>query len=383
MLKILYVTGTRAEYGIVRPVLKRIIKEKDLKLQILATGMHLSKEFGNTYKEIERDGFQVDYKVEILLDSDSKAGMAKSYALAVLGFIQAYEQSMPDIVLICGDRVETHAAAIAAAFMTIPIIHLFGGDSAAGSNIDDSLRFSISKFAHVHLVAKESHKQRLLKMGEEPWRISVVGSPAIDTIVNRPRRKDAQILKEFGLDKKTPILLVLQHPTSIKAEESANEISEILAAVVSLKYQAVVIYPNSDAGGREMIKVIERYRKYNFIKIFKNLPHEKYLDLLQVVSVMIGNSSSGLIETPSFQLPVVNVGIRQKGRERSTNVLDAKPEKKEILKAIDCAMNDRAFLKVLKVSKNIYGDGHATERIIKILKNLKIDTKMKQKKIAY
>jgi len=377
------ITGTRAEYGILKPVLNAIKRHPQLDLSLLVTGMHLSIEFGNTVKEIEKDGFNIDFKVDMLLSSDTKEAMAKSLGIGILGVVQAIEIAKPDMTLVCGDRNEPFAAAIASAYLTIPVAHLMGGDTAIGSNIDDSIRHAITKFAHIHFTATKGHAERIIKMGEDPWRVHVVGSPAIDSILYGEKIPSKDLARKFNLDLKSPIILIAQHPTTINAKNAPNEIRETLEAIVELKHQTVLIYPNADAGGRKMIEVIKEYKKYQFIKMFKSIPHKEYLSLMKIASVMVGNSSSGIIEAPSFGLPVVNIGIRQRGRQRGDNVINVGYNRKKIKIVIENAIRDEKFLEKVKKCKNPYGDGKTSERIVKILSEIELTPKLLQKRIIY
>ena len=220
-------------------------------------------------------------------------------------------------------------------------------------------------------------------MGEEPWRVYITGSPAIDAILDTKKSSPQKIAKKFNLDLKKPIILFVQHPTSITAKSAPNEIRETLEAIAELRYQTILIYPNADAGGREMIRVIKEYGKFPFIRIFKSIPSEEYLSLMNIANIMVGNSSAGIIEAPSFHLPVVNIGIRQKGRERAENVIDVDYNKQEIKKAILKALYDKKFKKKVKKCKNPYGDGKASDRIVRVLSRIKINNKLLQKKITY
>ncbi len=383
MRNIMVVTGTRAEYGILRPVLKAIKKDPNLRLSLLVTGMHLSHEFGHTIDEIEKDGFKTDSKIDMLLSSDSKSSMAKSLAIGIMGMVQAIEEANPDLVLVCGDRSEPLAAAISASYLNVPLAHLLGGDTATGSNIDDSIRHAITKFAHIHFVATKAHKERIIRMGEEEWRTHEVGSPAIDSIINDDITPSSELAIKFGLDLAEPLILAVQHPTSVSYENASGEIKETLAALVELGLQTVFIYPNADPGGREMIKSIGEYEKYPFIKFFRSIPHQDYLSLMKNASVMVGNSSSGIIEAASFHLPVVNIGVRQEGRERSDNIIDVGSKKDEIIEGIDKALTDDKFRAKVKNCKNPYGDGKTSDRIVKILREIEIDEKLLRKKMTY
>lgn len=380
MKKIAVVTGTRAEYGILKPVMKAVKLRLKLNLSLIVTGMHLSKEFGYSVSEIEKDGFKIDAKVSMLHIEDTGAAMAKSIGQCVRKMVRAFEKIRPDIVVLLGDRAEILAAAIAATYMNLPIAHLHGGELSG--SVDNLVRHAISKLAHIHFPATKGSAERLIKMGEDPERIFVVGAPALDTILSERLLSSAELSKKYGLDVSKPILLVLQHSVVTEANEAANQMKQTLDAIVGLKHQTVLIYPNADAGGRRMIKVIKRYGRYPFIKSFKNIPFVDYLSLMKVASVMIGNSSSGIIEAPSFHLPVVNIGTRQKGRERSTNVIDVNYDRRAITQAIKKALYDKKFRAKVKKCRNPYGDGNAAQRIVKVLSKTEITPKLLQKKIT-
>ncbi len=381
MRKIAVVTGTRAEYGILKPVLKAIKACPRLDLVLMVTGMHLSKEFGYTIKEIRKDGFKIDAKVEMLYTEDTGAAMAKSIGKCIQKMTEMLERIKPDFIVLLGDRAEMLAGAVAASYMGIPIAHLHGGE--VSGSVDDSVRHAITKLAHIHFPATQESANRIIKMGEDPSKIFIVGAPSLDTILNEKPPERAELSKRYGLDLAKPILLVLQHPVVTEADEAARQIKETLDAIVELKHQTILIYPNADAGGRRMIKVIKKYEKYPFIKSFKSIPYTDYLGLMKVVSVMIGNSSSGIIEAPSFHLPVVSIGTRQKGRERSTNVIDVGYNREEIVEAVKKARHDRKFRAKVKKCKNPYGDGKASQKIVKVLSKIEITPKLLQKKITY
>jgi UDP-N-acetylglucosamine 2-epimerase (non-hydrolysing)/GDP/UDP-N,N'-diacetylbacillosamine 2-epimerase (hydrolysing) len=382
MRKIAAVTGTRAEYGILYSILKAIEDRPELRLLLVVTGMHLSHEFGYTAREIENDGFKIDASVDMLLSSDTLGAMAKSIGLGVIGMAQTWEQLKPDIILILGDRVEPLAAAIAGAYMNIPVAHIHGGDSPRGG-LDEYARHAITKLSHIHFPATEKSGERIVKMGEDKWRVHVVGSPALDVILSEPLLSRKVLTKRFGLDLSQPLVLLVQHPVTTQADEAPKQMRETLDAIVELKYPTVLIYPNSDAGGRRMIEVIREYERYPFLKTFPSLPRREYLSLMKAAGVMVGNSSSGIIEAPSFSLPAVNIGIRQEGRERGKNVIDVGYKKQEILKAVKKALTDKAFLAEVKQCQNPYGDGKSAPRIARILSEIEITPQLLQKKLAY
>ncbi|MFC2010258.1 UDP-N-acetylglucosamine 2-epimerase [Chloroflexota bacterium] len=382
MRKITAVTGARSEYGILYPVLKAIKSSPELQLCLLVTGMHLSHEFGYTTKEIERDKFKIDVKVDMLLGSDTPEAMAKSVGLGIIGMAQAWEQLKPDIVLVLGDRVEPFAAAISAAYMNIPVAHIHGGDSSAGG-IDEYARHAITKLTHIHLPATQKSAKRIIRMGEDEWRVHVVGSPTIDFIMNEPLILADEVARKFKLDLSRPLILMVQHPVTTQIEQASKQIRTTLEAIVETNYPTILIYPNSDAGGRRMIKVIREYERHQSIITFKSLPRKEYLSLMKVASAIIGNSSSGIIDAPSFGLPAVNIGIRQEGRERGDNVIDVGHSKSEIVKAINKALTDTDFLVGVKKCRNPYGDGKASGRITDILSRVEITPELLQKKITY
>jgi len=375
--KIAVLTGTRAEYGILRPILKRIIAHPRLDLRLIVTGMHLSDEFGYTIREIEKDGFEIYAKLDTLNKEDTGAGMAKYIGNTTIKLAEVFEDLKPDILLLLGDRGEMLAGAIAATCMNILIAHIHGGETSG--SIDEGFRNAISKLAHLHFVATEECKQKLISMGEEPSRIFVVGAPGLDDIFEDLIPPE-EIAKKYNIDLSKPLVLMIQHPVVTEVEDAPNQIRETLEAIVDLKLQTIVIYPNADAGGRRMIKVIKEYeKKYPFIKAYKSLPRRDYLSLMNIATVMVGNSSSGIIEAPSFGLPVVNVGTRQKGRLRAENIIDVEYNKKEIKNAILKAIYDEEFKRKAKNTKNPWGDGKASERIVNILANIKISRDILQK----
>lgn len=368
-MKVAVVTGTRAEYGLLHPVLTEIQKHKDLNLLLVVTGMHLSHEFGLTLQEIVKDGFKIDAKVDMLLSSDTPSSMAKCIGIGVMGMAQTWEQLKPDIVVVLGDRVEPLAATIAAAYMNIPVAHIHGGDISGG--VDNSARHAITKFAHIHFPVTKKSAQRLILMGEEEWRVHMVGSPVLDGIV--PRSKQPELSE--------PLILIVQHP--VANQDGAEQMRITLEAIKELGYPTIVFYPNSDSGGREMIEVIQEFEGSAFLMTFKSLPRKDYLKLMGRASVLVGNSSSGILEAPSFGLPVVNIGIRQQGRERGANVIDVAHDKVEITNAVQKALTDKKLSAEVRKCRNPYGDGKASERIVGVLSKLEITPQLLQKVLTY
>lgn len=377
------VTGTRAEYGVLQYVLRAIQAKPELKLLLIVTGMHLSHEFGYTASETAKDGFEIAATVEMMPANDTLQAMAESVGQGIIGMSKTWAQLKPDIILVTGDRTEPLAAAISGAYMNIPIAHIHGGDSSMGG-LDEYARHAITKFAHIHFPATQKSAERIIRMGEDEWRVHMVGSPALDAILNEPLLPHEQVIQKFDIDASKPLILLVQHPVTTETDKAREQITESLEAVAHLRYPVILLYPNADAGGRRMIEIIKDYEKeYSFIKTFKSLPRREYLSLLRIANVLVGNSSSGVIDAPSFGLPAVNIGSRQEGRERGDNIIDVGHDHKEIASAIEKALTDEQFLSVVKKCRNPYGDGKASIRIAEILSNIEITQELLQKKITY
>jgi UDP-hydrolysing UDP-N-acetyl-D-glucosamine 2-epimerase len=368
--KILYISGTRADYGLMRTVLRGIHNHPNLSLDVVVTGMHLMEEFGNTLEEIKKDGFGY-HIVDVQHDDDTKESMAIFIGKFLQKLVPVIHSLNPDIILVLGDRGEMLAGAIAGVYMSIPVAHIHGGEVT--STVDDYARHAITKLAHIHFPATKESARRILMMGEDPCRIFMTGAPGLDQILHEPLLTREVLAKKYLLDFSEPLLLVIQHPVSLEVDNAPEQIRETLEAIVSLNYPTIVICPNADAGGRGMIEVIREYNRFSFIKIFSNIPHKDYLSLLSQVNVLIGNSSSAIIEAPSFGLPVVNIGTRQMGRERADNVIDAIYDRKKITQCIEKAISDNKFRRKVKLCRNPYGDGKTSEKIVTILSNIEIN----------
>lgn len=380
MKKVCVITERRAEYGILRPVLTSIEKHPKLDLSLIVTGTHLSEDFGYTLNEIKKDGFKINASFHIPMKDDSGAGVCRFLSRCFLGIADALEKIKPDILLIGFDTPAYLAAAVAGIYMNIAIAHIHGGD--VSGNVDEQIRHAITKLSHIHFAATKQSAERIIKMGEESWRVFVVGAPGLDTILNEKLVPPTELSKKYKLDLSKPILLVVQHSVVTEVREAQNQILETLKAIERLKHQTILIYPNADPGGRKMISIIEKFKNHPFIKVYKSIPHKDYLGLMKIVSVMIGNSSSGIIEAPSFNLPVVNIGTRQQGRERAENIIDVGYDEIEIENAIKKALT-KEFREKTKNCKNPYGDGRAAERIVNVLDKIKINNKLLQKKLSY
>lgn len=381
--KIAVVTGTRAEYGILKPLLKQLDTSGNFELFLLVTGMHLLKGHGDTVKEIKNDGFFAS-EVQMYSQSDRNDGKyGRSLGWGVINFTDALITIKPDILVVFGDRLEPLAASLAAATLNIPIAHIHGGDKTDSGHIDESIRHSITRLANLHLTATNEHSERLKKMGEESWRIFEVGALGLDSILNQNFITKKEISKKLGLRETQEIIVCIFHPVHLESEKAGKQMREILCTLKELKLQTVIIYPNNDNGSKLIIEAIEENRDIEFFKIFHNLKHEDYINLLYNADLLIGNSSSGIIEAPSLKLPVINVGSRNIGRDHAVNVIYADPEMRNIENAINLALSDSNFIYQIKNCRNPYGDGKTSERILRVLKEIKINKKLSKKKITY
>lgn len=381
MRTIAVVTGTRAEYGYLRPLMRAIRQEKGLRLLPLITGMHLLPQFGNTYKIVLNE-FPTARKIEMMLQGDQLKDMADYLASGVNNFARFLDKNRPDILVVLGDRSESFAAALAALYLNIPIAHINGGD-VSGTTIDESIRHAITKISHIHLVHTKANAIRVQKMGEEKQRIFITGALTLDTIMHTPLLSKKNIFKKYHLDPDKTTFLVVQHPITTIPDLGYSQLREVFSALDSLQKQTVLLYPNCDAGGKKFIDLIVKYGKKPFFYTVRNMPHEEYLSVLKSVDLMIGNSSSGIIEAPSFKVPVLNIGNRQQGRERSANILDVPPERKKIVAAIDFALHNAQFQKRVQTCRNRFGNGAAARRMVEIFKKIPLDEKLIQKQITY
>jgi GDP/UDP-N,N'-diacetylbacillosamine 2-epimerase (hydrolysing) len=381
MRKIAVVTGTRAEYGYLKPLMKAIEKDRTLELIPFITGMHLLPEFGDTKKIVTRD-FPTSIEIPMTLKGDSHKDMALYLAEGIKNFTEYFAAHPPDILIVLGDRSESLAAALAAVYLNIPVGHINGGD-VTGTTIDESIRHTLTKLSHIHFVHTAENAKRVQNMGEDKKRIFITGALTLDTINHAPLQTKTEIFKKYGLDPKKTTFLVVQHPITTLKDNGYSQLKELFSALQSLKHQTIFIYPNCDAGGKQFIDLIENNLKNEYIHGFKNIEHEDYLSLLKASDLMLGNSSSGIIEAPSFKIPVINIGTRQQGRNRSANIIDVEPKKISILRAVTYALHNKGFAKKAKQTKNKFGDGHAAQKIVTILKHIKIDEQLIQKQITY
>jgi GDP/UDP-N,N'-diacetylbacillosamine 2-epimerase (hydrolysing) len=366
--KICVVTGSRAEYGLLRWVMEGIRQAPDLELQIVATGMHLSPEFGLTYREIEQDGFVIDRKVEMLLSSDTPTGLAKSMGLGLIGFGEALQQLQPDMILVLGDRFEIFSAVAAAMVARIPVAHVHGGEATEGA-FDEAIRHSITKMSHLHFVAAEEYRRRIIQLGEHPDRVFLVGGLGIDNIkrLKLLDRAELEVALDFRLGLRN--LLITFHPVTLENATAADQMAELLVALEDLiDTQLIFTMPNSDTDGRVLTEMIEQFvAKRSNARAYTSLGQLRYLSCIQHVDGMVGNSSSGLIEVPSFKKGTINIGDRQRGRLRAASVIDCEPNRTSIAAALN-SLYSADFQKTLTHIRNPYGEGGASERVVSILK---------------
>lgn len=380
--KICVITGSRADYGILFQLIKKLKKERSINLQLIATGMHLSYEFGLTYNEILNDGFKIDKKVEIILSGDTPADISKSVGMGFFGFADAYKDLKPDIIVVLGDRYELLAAAYTANIYGIPVCHIHGGELTEGV-IDECTRHSITKMSQIHMVANKVYFKRVHQLGEQKNKIYLVGGLGVDNIKNSKLLNKTDIEKNLKFKFKKKNLLVTYHPVTLEKDTTREQFQNLLDALGEYKdINVIFTKPNSDTYGRKIIHMID-----NFVKKFKyrscsftSLGHKKYLSLMKYVDGVLGNSSSGLLEAPTFKIGTINIGDRQKKRLKALSVIDCKPYKKNIKDSINL-LYSKKFNKKLKFTKNPYGNGGASTKIVKILK--KIDLKNLIKKEFY
>lgn len=383
MKKICVVTGTRAEYGLLKPVIKRIKEDDTLVLNLVVTGMHLCPEFGYTINEILYDGFQVDEKIECVLSSDTNVGMTKSTAIAMSSFAEYFSKKRPDMVVLLGDRYEIFACATAAAMAQIPIAHLYGGDTTEGA-IDEFLRHSITKMSYLHFVSNEQSKRRIEQLGENPERIFVVGATGIENILTLKLLNKEKLEDSIGFKLNKSYSLVTFHPTTMEHGDAEMQLKELFKALEGFSDMIhIFTKANSDAEGRIINAKIDEFikDKPNCIA-FESLGTLRYLSALQHAKMVIGNSSSGIYEAPSFGIPTINIGDRQKGRLQAKSIINCLPQNEDIRCCIELAL-DKKFINNIKNIKNPYEGNNPSEQIVSIIKEILREEKINLKKKFY
>jgi len=376
--KIAVVTTSRADYSHLYWPLHDLSRHPEVDLQLIVTGSHLSPEFGVTVGEIERDGLAIAARIECLLSSDTDVGMAKTIGVATLSLADCLGQMRPDLLLLIADRYEMLAPAAVALALRIPIAHIEGGEISEGA-IDDAVRNALTKMSHIHFTSTFAARDRAIALGEEEWRVHRAGAPSIDHLRRDTLHTRKQVEQQLQIDLQQPTTVVAYHPVTI-ARDTTRECDELFSALQQIAGQIIFCYPNADAGSRELIERTRQFQQQRpDAHIFVNLPALIYWSLLKNVDLMIGNSSSGIMETPSFALPTVNVGMRQQGRERARNVVDAAPSETDIRAKIAIARSPQ-FRQSLQGMQNPYGDGHAAEKIVKVLTSAPLGEELLMKK---
>ncbi len=376
------VTVSRSDYGHLRPVLEAIRRAPDLELVLLVAGMHLEPRFGDTVREIVADGFAIAERIPMLDAGDSPEAVAAATGRGVEGFARAFARHPLDLLLVLGDRFEMLAAAVAALPFALPVAHIHGGEVSEGA-MDNQIRHAITKLAHLHFASAGEHAQRIARMGEEAWRIHTVGGPGLDRLAAVEPLSRRALAGQLDIPETGSWLLVTFHPVTLEYRETAAQVDELLAALEKAEGTVIITYPNADTSGQLIIERIEEFaaRHPGRCRLARSLGERHYLSLLRHADLMVGNSSSGLIEAPSVGLPAVNIGSRQRGRLRGANVIDVEPARDEILRGIETAQT-AAFRDRARTSANPYGDGRAAPRIVEVLRTVPLDPRLIQKRFA-
>lgn len=391
--KIAIFTGNRAEYGLQYPIIKAIAEHPQLEYFLLVSGAHLQEDFGYTIQEIEKDGFKVYDEVELVMAEDTLFATAQAIGSGILSLSRILNKIRPDFFVVYADRYEGFSAVITGTQMNIPTAHIEGGDLTEGGALDDSVRHAMTKLSHLHFTTNQQAADRIKAMGEEPWRIHNVGFPALDLVDKGNYACTEEIVTRYGIDLMRPVIVFTQHAVTTEFDQARAQVQpslEALKALASESYQVIITYPNNDAGGRSIIEEIEELETcgYPGIQIHKSLGRYNYYGFLNIcgrigTGVCVGNSSSGIKETPAFGCPVVNIGSRQRGRLRANNVLDIDYDRDKIIAAVKRAVWDKGFRIQCRECDNPYGEGNAGARIAEILATTQIGLKLLQKKMTY
>lgn len=383
MKKISILTATRAEYGLLKPLIIALKETKLFDVRLVVTGMHLSPEFGFTYREIEEDGIEIDDKIEILLSADTPSAISKSMGLAMISFADYFERLKPDMLIVLGDRYETLAVAMTAMNQRIPIAHLHGGEKTEGA-VDEVIRHAITKLSYLHFTSTEEYRNRVIQLGESPDRVFCVGALGVENIMKEPLMNIAELEESIGFKLDEPYAVVTFHPVTLENSSSQKQITELLDACKTFKNMKFIFTKaNSDADGRIINNEIDKFviNNENSLSV-ASLGMKRYLSALKYARIVIGNSSSGLIEAPSFGIPTINIGDRQKGRIQSESIVNCEPIKENIVNAINVAMGEE-FVSKSKRAKNPYGDGNTSSKIVNTIKAFFENEKIELKKVFY
>ena len=374
--KIIGITGCRSEYDVIYSVLKEMQKDESFDVSLIVCGAHLSGNFGYTISEIEKDGFLIADRIHNLVDSDLEVGKAKGAGLLMVGLSDSLDRLNPDYVMVVGDREEAVVTGVVCTYLGIPLIHLCGGDSTSpkAGDVDEPIRHATSMLANLHFVMNEDHKERLIRMGEEPWRVYNTGNPALDRFKAIENMNKEEVLKYFEYnqaeDIEKPLVLVMQHVISGEVADGAKQIGNTLEAVTGLECNCIINYPNSDMGSREIISVIESYRKLPNARVTRNIPRKEFVNLLRNIDLLVGNSSMALLEGSFLKIPAINVGERNRNRMNGGNVVFVDAEVAKIQEKIKGVVFGNESSDILKDCRQVYGDGKAAKKIVDLLKRL-------------
>lgn len=382
MRKIAVVTGTRAEYGLLKNIMKKINEDNDLELQLIVTGTHLSDKYGKTISEIIEDGFKIDYSIPILMDGNDGVNIAKEMGLLMSNLSEVLSKLNPNILLILGDRYEIFAAAATAMAMNIPIAHISGGEVTEGA-MDEQIRHAITKMAHIHFPGADCYVENIKNMGEEDFRVFNVGDPGIENIKLTKLLSKKEIFEDLGVEVDEDTLLVTYHPVTLEIDDLERQIDNLISALDNLNKRMVITYPNADNGGKLIIDKLEQFKQRNSnVYLYKNLGSLRFLSVMNLCGAIVGNSSSALVEAPFLKKPVVNIGNRQKGRLMAENILSCDYEANNIESAINKAIS-QDFKKFVKTIDSLYGEGNTSTEIVEVLKTIELGDKLLKKKLIW
>lgn len=383
MLKIAVLTATRAEYGLLSSIIKQMRRDEEFDVRVVVTGAHLSSEFGNTYREIEKDGVAIDKRIPILDNGDGAVAMSKTMANALQGFAEYFEERRPDALMVLGDRYEVLVVCIAAMNAQIPIIHLHGGETTQGA-IDEAVRHSISKMSYLHFTSTEEYRRRVIQLGEQPDRVFMVGAIGVENALKVPLMDKEELQESLGFGLDRPLIVATYHPVTLENQNIDEQVEAFLQAVtLKSEYIYIITKANADAGGKRVNELLERYAlDHENVHVVDSLGMKRYLSALNYCDMVIGNSSSGIIEAPSFHIPTVNIGDRQKGRTQAATVINCEADTNSILRAMEQAESDE-FRNMCKQAKNPYEQQDVANTIVEIIKQKMLRQKIDLKKVFY
>lgn len=382
--RVLGITGIRSEYDIMSSVYMAIDRHPALELCLAVTGAHLSPAYGYTIEAIREDGFNIVDEIESLVNGDTLSSRVKGLGIQLQGLVQTVSRIKPDILLVLGDREESMTTALIGAYMNIPVAHVAGGDRVVG-NVDDQIRHAVSKLAHLHFVTNQESYERLIKLGEQSFRVHNTGNPGLDRLLDVPTLTANELSSrlKFKIVDDEPFILIIQHVISSETEDAYDQMKTTLEAIKHLGIKTVLSYPNSDAGGAQLIRAINEYENLSFLYTARNIPRLEFVNLMRMAGCMLGNSSAGILEAPLLRLPVINIGNRQKGRLHAENVQFVPHDITEIASAVRKALFDADYRKKVELCLNPYGDGRSSQRIADVLATINLDDKLLIKDITY